>query len=129
MLGIDILKTYSLHDAIELNENANLIGALSTNEYLWNRFSADLGIEFGYQADSGFLMKLEVGYDLLSFRCIGDIVVDTNGIRAESEDDESSDETCTTKFNGVYATVGIGYHFLDDFKCSLHIRSHLKNTF
>ena len=53
--GVDILKTYSLSDSIELSDDAILIGALSTNEYLWNRFSADLGLEFGYQATSGFL--------------------------------------------------------------------------
>ena len=54
-------------------------------------------------------MKLEVGYDLLSFKCIGDIVVDTDSIT--SDEDGDNDENCATKFNGIYATVGVGYHF------------------
>ena len=109
IVGVDILKTYSLHNSVELSNDAILIGALTTNEYLWNRFTADLGVELGYQAASGFLMKLEIGYDLLSFKCMGDIVVERDGVKAD--EDENNNEDCTTKFNGIYATLGVGYHF------------------
>ena len=107
--GIDILKTYTLSDSAKVNDDVTLLGALSTNEYLWDRFSAEMGIEFGYQADSGFLMKLELGYDLLSFRCIGGIKVNRDTSIIDTSQD--NDEDCTTKFNGIYATLGIGYHF------------------
>ena len=103
------MKTYTLSDSIKVNDDVILLGALSTNEYLWNRFTAEMGIELGYQADSGFLMKLELGYDLLSFRCIGDIKVSTDAIIIDPSEDNGED--CTKKFNGVYATLGIGYHF------------------
>ena len=106
--GIDILKTYSIYETVELNKDVNLLGALTTNEYLWDRFSADLALELGYQATSGFLMKLEIGYDLLSFNCIGDVTANLRGVTTDLSED---DEDCITKFNGIYTTVGVGYHF------------------
>ena len=108
IFGMDVLKTYSLSDSVGLSGRRTLGVVLVTNEYLWDRFTAEIGLELGYSVTPNFFFRLELGYDLLSFKCIGDIEnLTENNITLSG----NVDEECTTKFNGVYATLGVGYHF------------------
>ena len=103
--GIDIWKRYSSTSNNNTEDNKSDDPTITSSEFLWNNFTAQLGIEVGYKITPNFLIKLESGYDLLSFKkCIN---------RTGSDDDNDSKVDCgdATKFNGVYATVGVGYHF------------------
>ena len=109
IFGVDILKIHSISKSIEISNDRNLGLSLTTTEYLWDRFTADIGLEMGYSVTPNVFFKLELGYDLLSFKCIGNIRrLTEDNIRLSSDD---SDEECSEKFNGIYATLGIGYHF------------------
>ncbi len=112
ILGLDIWKHYSDNrnlSALRTGENANVNLDISSSEFLWNNFTAQIGVEVGYKITPNFLMKLEGGYDLLSFKKCS-----LSGSGSSTEDDTldaSGEFDCNSKFNGVYATIGVGYHF------------------
>ena len=103
--GVDVWKRYSSSNNNNTEDDEDDDPTKTSSEFLWNNFTAQLGIEVGYKITPNFLIKLESGYDLLSFKkCID---------RTDSEDNNDSKVDCGdgVKFNGVYATVGLGYHF------------------
>ena len=93
IFGLDIWKYLKF----STNEDSNDSEILTSNQFLWNRISGQLGLEFGFMVTSNFLIKLETGYDLLSF----------THFELENQDEEYT----KVGFNGFYITFGIGLLF------------------
>ena len=107
ILGIDVWKYLSIGGEELASDGGNSNADITSSEFLWNNFTAQLGIEIGYKITPNLLMKLEGGYDLLSFKkCSVSISGNVNG-NANRVDCGVIGEA----FDGVYATVGVGYHF------------------
>ena len=110
VLGIDLWKHFSESGSINIS-GSDLTMDVSSNEFLWNKLTSQIGVEVGYKIASNFLLKLETGYDLLSFKNCSEST-ESNNLGTEQESTITAGEyECNRKFNGVYATVGVGYHF------------------
>ena len=101
VLGIDLWKYLSESGSINVSGSGLSMDA-SSNEFLWNKLTGQIGVEVGYKIASNFLLKLEAGYDLLSFK---------NCSQSTGSTITTGEYECNRKFKGVYATVGVGYHF------------------
>ena len=112
VFSIDVWKNLSadVSASASLGGRSATINDIRSSEFLWNKFTGQIGVEVGYKVTPNFLIKLEGGYDLLSFKeCSTSISVDGNEV-----DDDDSKFDCAPlgkAFDGVYATVGLGYHF------------------
>ena len=108
IVGVDIWKHYSGNISASASGTGGTASAslldITSSEFLWNNFTAQFGVEVGYNITPNFLMKLEGGYDLLSFKKC------THSQEGQADEEREGDILCG-KFNGVYATVGVGYHF------------------
>ena len=89
VLGLDAWKYFKLSG----EEGSDNYFATS-KQFLWNRLSGQLGLEFGFMPTFNFLFKLEAGYDLFSF----------NDFEKEPDDNKMN-------LNGFYITLGIGLLF------------------
>ena len=103
--GIDVWKYLSTDGRLNISstDTVQTTNGVTSREFLWDNFTAQIGIEVGYKVTPNFLIKLESGYDLLSFKkkCFAKRI--GSNVKQEIK--------CDIKFNGVYATVGLGYHF------------------
>lgn len=103
ILGVDIWKNQNQESSTIQNGNDTNSRELTSSEFLWNNFTAQFGVEVGYKITPNFLVKLEGGYDLLSFKkCT---------FSQGSEEEKREGDLLCGKFSGAYATVGLGYHF------------------
>ena len=93
IFGLDIWKYFKF----STNEDSNDSEILTSHQFLWNRISGQLGLEFGFMASSNFFFKLETGYDWLSF----------THFELENQDEEDT----KVGLNGFYITLGIGLFF------------------
>ena len=115
VLGIDVWKLLKYTDTNEDNSDITTY-ELSSNQFLWNQLSGQLGLEVGYKITNNFLVKLEGGYDLSRFsglKCktgedLGDCDEDVLEPKGSGDD---ADKTKTLKLDGFYATMGIGWFF------------------
>ena len=103
--GIDIWKYLNTDGRLNISSTDTIeaTNGITSSEFLWDNFTAQIGIEVGYKVTPNFLIKLESGYDLLSFKkkCFVKRIGST--VKQEIK--------CDIKFNGVYATIGVGVHF------------------
>ena len=121
VLGIDIWKHLKFSaTGLGPGTNANSY-ELTSNQFLWNQISGQLGLEAGYKITENLLAKLEVGYDLSRFsnlKCkiargtntaLTDCLEQGGGNNPlEMEGDESKN---TFKLDAFYFTLGIGWFF------------------
>ena len=118
VVGLDVWKSLKF-TAIEVHNLGDYY--YTSNQFLWNQITGQVGLELGYKVTSNFLVKLEGGYDLSSF---GDLKCKFKGNSADAETDcnDSNNylkmtgagddaETEKLKLNGFYATLGIGWLF------------------
>ena len=80
------------------------------HEFLWNKFTGQFALELGYMVTSNFLVKLEAGYDIFSIN-IEDIITDEDTVSVGYNGNEKVDLRYGRKYNGFYATLGLGYFF------------------
>ena len=121
VLGLDIWKsldfTYVASTGVG-DQNRDQNEYLTSNQFLWNQISGQLGLEFGYKATDNLLVKLEAGYDLSSF---GNLKCRTPNLNEQTctdgntylvkEGDGEDAKTKKLKLNAFYATLGIGWFF------------------
>ncbi len=115
VLGLDIWKRLKF-SAINLYGSSSY--ELTSNQFLWNQITGQLGVEGGYKINEKLFAKLEIGYDLSRFsnlKCkmsIGGNSTLTNCIGPsnplEMEDAKSAN---TFRFDALYVTLGIGWFF------------------
>ena len=117
ILGIDVWKSLKYTDTNEENDNTTTY-ELSSNQFLWNQISGQIGLEIGYKITNNFLVKLEGGYDLSGFsglKCkTGEDLADDcddDVLKPKGTGDEDADKTKTFKLSGFYAALGIGWFF------------------
>ena len=111
LIAIDIWKRYSGNlsaSGTVSGENGDGSLEITSSEFLWDKFTTQIGLEVGYKVTPNFLIKLEGGYDLLSFK---ECSLSASGSSGGQSETRNAEGECNAKFNGVYATVGLGYHF------------------
>ena len=119
VLGIDVWKSLAFY-GIDVPGSGDGEHKFSSNQFLWNQISGQLGLELGYKVTDNLLVKLEGGYDLSSFSDLEcrfkgrssetDAVCTPNPLRIERGGSDSI-ETEKFKLNAFYATLGIGWFF------------------
>ena len=118
ILGIDLWK-YLKFSVTNLGIGAGNSYELTSNQFLWNKITGQLGVEGGYKINENLLVKLEIGYDLsrfsdlkcklgLSSTALTDCTQEGNNNPLEMEGNKSAN---TFRFDALYVTLGIGWLF------------------
>ena len=110
VLAIDIWKTLGM----EANSSsaANIDFQFHSSQFLWERITGQLGVEFLYKFASLFV-KLELGYDFYSFKA-EDFLINGSSLKVIAEDKERAEsilDTTIFNFSGIYTSLGFGLFF------------------
>ena len=119
MLGVDIWK-YLKFSVTNLGISEQLSYELTSNQFLWNQISGQLGVEAGYKVTDNLLVKLELGYDLSRFsnleckmaRNANEALTDCTESGPNNPLEMDGDRSKNIfKLDGFYATLGVGWFF------------------
>ena len=116
--GVDVWKSLNL--TLNFGSGDQSEYTIKSSQFLWQSIGGQLGLELGYKLTPNFLVKLEGGYDLSSFRVedcrfrsgareTEPVACQEGTIATEGEGDDA--EYKVLKLNGIYATLGIGWFF------------------
>ena len=105
IIGIDIWKSLNI-TAQGSEDGVNAEVSTTSMELLWNKLTGQLALELGYMITPKILVNLEIGYDLFGFNQSNTIERSDSSSRSERSNVEIGDNH---KYNGFYASVGLGY--------------------
>ncbi len=116
--GIDIWKNLKIsfdlpptsQEESTSGTDANALESISSNQFLWQRITGQLGLEIGLHFTPQLLVKVEGGYDLSSF----DDLKQNAKLPEEGETEISPvtvDMPGHIKLNSFYILAGIGFSF------------------
>ena len=78
------------------------------NEFLWDKLTGQIGLEAGLKIISKLLIKIEIGYDYLTFQ-ERTIIINRNSLNEDTS--LRTQNKSESKFHGIYGLIGIGYLF------------------
>ena len=104
--SIDIWKPIS--GDVKIRHSNSISYNARKNEFLWDKLTGQIGLEAGLKIISKFLIKIEIGYDYLTFQeCT--IIINRGSSNANLS--SKTQNKCESRFHGIYGLIGIGYLF------------------